>query len=240
MAGLSGNINLISSSIQYIVNMVVTIPALLFVDRIGRRYPIIIGAVILGGLMYLNGALMAVYGNPAPPGGVDNVEQISWQITGTPAKVLIASTFLFVAVYGGTVAPISWVYPPELFPLRLRGKAASVATASNWLFNFALSWFVPPAFVNIKWKVYIVFGTFCIVAAIHFFLCWPETAGKTLEQVDEIFESNTKAWNTSVTRNTTEALEAVGHEIEQNDGPKAMDQKATHVEEASEPKASMV
>ena len=66
------------------------------------------------------------------------------------------------------------------------------------MFNFALSYFVPPAFVNIKWRVYILFGVFCTVMTIHIFFCFPETAGKTLEEVEEMFLSGTKAWKTRV------------------------------------------
>lgn len=74
----------------------------------------------------------------------------------------------------------------------------ALTTASNWIFNFALSYFVPPAFVNIKWKVYVLFGVFCTTMTIHVFFCFPETAGKTLEEVEELFLSGTKAWNTHV------------------------------------------
>jgi hypothetical protein len=85
-----------------------------------------------------------------------------------------------------------------LFPLRVRGKAVAVTTASNWIFNFALSYFVPPAFVNIKWKVYILFGVFCTVMTLHVFFLFPETSGKTLEEVEELFLSGEKAWRTRV------------------------------------------
>lgn len=210
MAGLNGNVNLTSSSIEYVVNMVVTIPALLWVDALGRRWPIIIGAFLLTGLMYLNGALLVVYGSPAPPGGVNGVEQVSWQIAGPASKLMIASTYFFVAVYGATIAPISWIYPPELFPLKFRSKAAAVSTASNWIFNFALSWFVPVAFVNIKWKIFMVFGTFLAVMTLHFFCCWPETAGKTLEEVEQMFISKTKAWDTRVLRKEARDIERTG------------------------------
>lgn len=57
---------------------------------------------------------------------------------------------------------------------------------------------MPPAFVNIKWKVYIVFGVFCTVMTIHVFFLFPETAGKTLEEVEDMFLSDVKAWNTHV------------------------------------------
>ena len=86
------------------------------------------------------------------------------------------------------MGPVSWTYPAELFPMRVRAKAVSVATATNWAFNFALAWFVPPALSNIAYKTYFIFGTFNFAACIHIFFCFPETAGRTLEEVEEIFQ----------------------------------------------------
>ncbi|KAF2492482.1 high affinity glucose transporter [Lophium mytilinum] len=198
MAGLTGNTNLVASSIQYVINVVMTIFALVFIDRWGRRGPLIIGATLMSIWMYANAGLMATYGKPAPKGGVDNVPEESWQIAGAPAKAVIACTYLFVASYAPTWGPVSWIYPPELFPLRVRGKAVALCTSANWIFNFALSYFVPPAFVNIQWKVYVIFGVFCTTMSIHTFFCFPETSGKTLEDVEEMFFSGIKPWNTRV------------------------------------------
>jgi MFS family permease len=72
------------------------------------------------------------------------------------------------------IKQVSWIYPPELFPLRVRGKAVALTTASNWCFNFALSYFVPPAFVNIQWRTYLIFGCFNVAMFVHVFLCFPE------------------------------------------------------------------
>lgn len=93
-----------------------------------------------------------------------------------------------------TLASASTQQPPELFPTRLRGKAGAVSTASNWIFNFALGYFVPPAFKNIQWKSYMIFGVFCFAMTVHVFLAFPESRGKTLEEVDEIFNSGLPAW----------------------------------------------
>lgn len=187
MAGLSGNNLLVSSSIQYVINVFCTIPALLWVDRWGRRPTLLLGAVGMLTWLFANAGLMASYGEAAPPGGLDNIEAQSWVIEGPPSKAFIACTYLFVATYAVSWGPVSWIYPPELFPLRVRGKAIALATSSNWIFNFALGYFVPPAFVNIKWKVYILFGVFCTVMLLHVFFMFPETSGKTLEEVEEIF-----------------------------------------------------
>lgn len=71
----------------------------------------------------------------------------------------------------------------------------------------SLAYFVPPAFVNIQWKVYLVFGTFLAAMAVHFFLLFPETAGKTLEEVEDMFLSGTKAWHTHVEYNKARGME---------------------------------
>lgn len=201
MAGLSGNANLVAASIQYVINVVMTIFALVFIDRWGRRLPLLIGSTLMMTWMFANAGIMASYGKPAPEGGLNNTREQSWDLSDSPAaaKGVIACTYLFVASFAPTWGPVSWIYPPELYPLRLRGKAVAVSTASNWIFNFALSYFVPPAFENIKWKVYLVFGVFCFAMTIHVFFAFPETAGKTLEDVDHMFNTpGLKPWKTKV------------------------------------------
>ena len=198
MTGLTGNTNLVASSIQYVINVLMTIFALVFIDRWGRRVPLLVGSTFMAIWMYANAGLMASYGKPAPAGGLNGVPEESWQIGGPPGKAVIACTYLFVASYAPTWGPVSWIYPPELFPLRLRGKANAVCTAANWIFNFALSYFVPPAFTNIKWQTYIIFGVFCTAMTIHVFFAFPETSGKTLEDVEELFLAKVPAWKTRV------------------------------------------
>ncbi len=158
----------------------------------------LVGAALMATWMYANAGLMAAHGHPAPKGGIGGVPEESWVIGGPAGRAVIACTYLFVASYAPTWGPVSWIYPPELFPLRVRGKAVALCTSANWIFNFALSYFVPPAFVNIQWKVYLVFGVFCTAMAIHVFFFFPETAGKTLEDVEAMFMKGLPAWKTHV------------------------------------------
>ena len=72
--------------------------------------------------------------------------------------------------------------------MRERGKAVALATSGNWAVNTALGLFVPPSFVNIQWRTYCIFGTFCLAMTVHVFFMFPETAGKTLEEIGEMFE----------------------------------------------------
>jgi len=202
MAGYSGNANLLASSIQYIINVVMTVPALIFLDKWGRRWPLMIGAFLMMSFMFANAGLMGGTGEVIP-GGIDDVRQQSMRVTGPPAKGLIACTYLFVASYAATWGPVSWVYPPEVYPLRIRGKAVALATSANWAFNTALAAFVPEAFATIRWKVYVIFGVFNLAMLLHVAFVFPETAGKTLEEVQLIFDDpnglryvGTPAWKT--------------------------------------------
>jgi MFS family permease len=199
-----------------------TVPALLFVDRWGRRPTLLVGAALMMTWMFANAGLLATYGTYAGPKGVQNTPEASTSITGAPAKAVIACTYLFVASFAPTWGPVSWIYPPELYPLRVRGKAVALSTSANWAFNFALSYFVPPAFVNIRWKVYIIFGCFLICMFLHVFFLFPETANKTLEEVESIFIDphglpyiGTPAWKTKVNRRRMRDVERHGSTAEE-------------------------
>ncbi|KAK2744806.1 hypothetical protein FQN57_004129 [Myotisia sp. PD_48] len=202
MAGMQGDNLLLSSSIQFIINVVMTVPALIWVDTWGRRWTLLVGGTLMCVFMFATGGLMGNNGHLVPE-GIDGVKAASWSVNqGGAAKGVIACTYLFVASFAPTWGPVSWIYPPELYPLRVRGKAVALSTSANWIFNFALSYFVPPAFASIQWRTYMIFGVFCLAMTVHVFLAFPETAGKTLEEVETMFKEQKPAWRTKVERST--------------------------------------
>ncbi|KDQ08027.1 hypothetical protein BOTBODRAFT_585605 [Botryobasidium botryosum FD-172 SS1] len=184
-AGLTGRRgNLIASSVQYVLNVVATIPAIIYIDKWGRRPMLVIGLVFMAFWLYLVGGLQGTYGHWGEVDGERN-----WVITDHKSITygIIVCSYLFVCSFAITMGPVSWTYPSEIFPMRVRAKAVSLSTASNWTFNFALAWAVPPALANISFKTYFIFATFCAAAAIHVFFCFPETKGRTLEEIEEVF-----------------------------------------------------
>lgn len=74
-----------------------------------------------------------------------------WLITGHDGitKAIIVFSYLFVCSFAITIGPTSWTYPAEIFPMKVRAKAVSMSTASNWAFNTALAFAVPPGLANI-------------------------------------------------------------------------------------------
>ncbi|KAF2207095.1 hypothetical protein CERZMDRAFT_51861 [Cercospora zeae-maydis SCOH1-5] len=210
MAGLSGNTNLYSSAIQYVIFLVTTGVMLPIIDRIGRRQLLLGGAVICTILHFATAAVMATYGRP-----VDSVfgnENLKLELSPTPGKAVIALSYIFTGIYGLTWAPTGWIYCSEVFPLKYRAKGVGLSAATNWAFNFALAYFLPPAFRNITWKTYIIFGIFCFVMIFHIFFTYPETARKTLEEIDLIFDSKIPAWRSAKVQ--SDALQTRAAKIE--------------------------
>lgn len=184
-AGLTGvRGNLIADSVQYVLNVAFTVPAIIYIDRWGRRPLLIIGSTLMGFFLSLVGGLQGRYGE----WGTINGSAV-WVITNNQAvtKAIIVCSYFFVCSFAITMGPVSWTYPAEIFPMKVRAKAVSLATATNWLFNFALAWAVPPGLSHIAWKTYFVFAAFNFAAAIHFVFCFPETAQRTLEEIEEVF-----------------------------------------------------
>ncbi|KKO96434.1 hypothetical protein THAR02_11465 [Trichoderma harzianum] len=183
MAGMSGNAALTSSIIQYVIFLVTTGGVLFVIDRMGRRWLLIVGALICGVIHFVVGAIMAVYGHH-----VNSVDGVTW-------------------------APGAWIYCGEVFPLKYRAKGVGLAAAGNWAFNLALAFFVPPAFTNIQWKAYMIFGTFCIAMVFHIYFMYPETVKKSLEEIDTLFESDIPAWRSAKAVGTFEEKVARAKEV---------------------------
>ena len=110
----------------------------------------------------------------------------------TPASSIAAVVFVFAfeaCFTWGWMATV-WIYPPEILPLKIRAKGASLAAAADFLGNFLVVEITPPALKNIGYKTYIIFAVFNVVNAIIVFCLYPETAGQTLESVDRLFVEN--------------------------------------------------
>ncbi|KAK0672209.1 general substrate transporter [Cercophora samala] len=199
MAGLEGDVAMVTSGIQYAVFIIFTGVMWLFIDKTGRRTLLVWGALGMGFCHFVIGGVMG--GNHIDvPGGVGNPPNANIVIavhSGAPANTVITFSYLLIVVYALTLAPVCWIYAAEVWSLGTRATGMSMAALSNWVFNFALGMFTPPAFVNITWKLFIIFGALCVAAAIWFWVFYPETCGKTLEEIEVMFSNDgPRPWNT--------------------------------------------
>jgi MFS family permease len=175
--------------------VVMTLPAIVYLDRWGRRKALLYGSLGMMLCLTVSGTVQAIYGEPnRHPTPAD--QEVTWLLVHKTAqsRIVIACSYLFVAIFATTWGPVSWIYPAEIFPTKLRTKAVSLTTASNWTWNCALAFAVPPLLREINWKMYIIFAVFNLLAFIQIFLMAPETKGRTLEEMDQVFDSGRPAW----------------------------------------------
>jgi sugar porter (SP) family MFS transporter len=164
-----------------VVNVGMTVPGILAVDRIGRRRLLLIGAAGMLVCEYL----VAIIG-------------VTISVSNTAGqKVLIAFVCIYIAFFAATWGPIAWVVTGEIFPLAVRAKAMSLSTASNWLWNFGIGYATPylvnpgKGNANLGAKVFFIWGSTCVGCLVFIYFCIPETKGLSLEQIDIMYQNTT-------------------------------------------------
>lgn len=192
-----------------IVNVFMTLPGIYGVERFGRRTLLLWGAIG----MCVCEFIVAIVGVTI------SVENIAGQ------KVLIAFVCIYIAFFASTWGPIAWVITGEIFPLQVRAKAMSLSVASNWLWNWAIS-FATPYLVNpgkgsagLQAKVFFIWGSTCACCALFTILCIPETKGLSLEQIDLMYQHSTP-----LTSHKYRARLAAGEDV--TGGSKAVDNES--------------
>ncbi|KAF2861988.1 general substrate transporter [Piedraia hortae CBS 480.64] len=164
----SANLSLLLGGVNMIVYSIFATTSWFVIERIGRRKLFLIGSIGQGLSMVL------VFGALIPK-------------TAVAAKAAAAGFFTYIAFFGATWLPLPWLYPAEINPIKTRAKANAVSTISNWLFNFTVVMFTPPFVAGSPWGCYVFFAAVnaMFVPIIYFF--YPETAGRSLEEIDLIF-----------------------------------------------------
>lgn len=156
--------------------------ALFVVDRLGRRKLMIGGA--LGMALALLGAAVGLSQSSLP--GQSRIG----------AYVATAMFFIYNAFFALGWLGVTWLYPAEITPVRIRAEANGLSTAANWLFNFLIVQIAPVMIHALNWKTYLVFMclNFAFIPVIYF--TFVETKGYKLERIDMIFaEAHEKGVN---------------------------------------------
>ncbi|KAF5866135.1 hypothetical protein ETB97_000669 [Aspergillus alliaceus] len=175
-AGLaSSDASFFASGVSAIVIFGVTIPALIWADKWGRRHSTIYGGVGLSITMFLMGALYA-----------GNVVHSS---TGAGRWIVIVSIYIFAVIYS-----LSWgvgikIYAAEIQPQRTRASATSLAHGSNWASNFLVALTTPILLSRSSFGAYFLFGGCTLITALICAVFMPETKGRSLDEIEEAFKS---------------------------------------------------
>ncbi|KAF1955579.1 general substrate transporter [Byssothecium circinans] len=158
------------------VNFGTTFPGLYIVEKYGRRPSLIVGAL----WMFMCFMVFSSLGHFA-------LNQDSPEQTQGIGYVMIVFACLFIAGFAMTWGPIVWAVVGEIYPSRYRAKCMGLATASNWTWNFLISFFTPYITGAIDYRYGYVFAACCFAGAVvvFFFVC--ESHGRTLEEIDTMY-----------------------------------------------------
>ncbi|TKA83462.1 hypothetical protein B0A55_00579 [Friedmanniomyces simplex] len=173
-AGIGLSDSFVTSIILGTINFAMTFPGLYVVEHFGRRRALIAGAL----WMFMCFMIFASIGHFLLEAGRE---------TKTAGTVMIIFTALFIAGYAMTWGPIVWAVIGEMFPTRYRATCMGISSASNWIWNFLISFFTPFITSAIDYRYGYVFAACCFTGAlvVYFFLC--ESSGRSLEEIDTMY-----------------------------------------------------
>lgn len=162
------------------VNVLATLIAITFIDRLGRR------KLLLAGLLGMT-ASMAVIGAAfrfVPAAGGANAGP------GTAGLIALAAVVAFIVSFGFSVGPVVWTVINEIFPGHIRGRAVATATAVNWASAFLVS----QGFLTLIGAIgasftFWLFALFCAAGWVWTYRTVPETKGRSLEQIQLMWQS---------------------------------------------------
>jgi sugar porter (SP) family MFS transporter len=156
------------------VNVLMTVVAMLLMDRVGRR------PLLLGGMLVMAIAL-AILGLEFRLAGLND----------TQGAAAVVSLMVYVGAFAISLGPIFWLLIAEIYPLRVRGLAMGVATTANWAANLLVS-LTFLTFIDLfgpSWTFWL-YGLLTVVALIFVYKLVPETKGRTLEAIEAFWRSS--------------------------------------------------
>ncbi|KAG9229790.1 general substrate transporter [Amylocarpus encephaloides] len=104
-------------------------------------------------------------------------------------SVAVTFFFVFFASFGMGVLGVPWLYPTEINALAMRTKGASLAMATNWICNYMVAEVTPSGIANLGWRFWIIWAVLCFSFIPATFFFYPETANRSLEDIDRFFET---------------------------------------------------
>ncbi|MEU2720691.1 sugar porter family MFS transporter [Streptomyces smyrnaeus] len=172
--GFSESNSFTTSVITAGINVVMTVVAMLFIDRAGRRRLLNIGSIG----MFCALALTALAFSHQQGSGDDVT------LPDPYGPMALVGANAFVVFFALSWGPIMWVMLAEMFPNRMRAMALAIGTTSNWLFNFLVTFSFEPMThkVGLTW----LYGAFATFALLSFFFVrakLPETKQRALEDM---------------------------------------------------------
>lgn len=171
-SGLSSGDSLFYQVLVGMVNMLTTVLALVIIDKVGRKKLVYYG--VSG--MIISLVLIAFY----------FIKGAELQIPSTALLIFFLSYIFCCAI---SICAVIWVLLSEMYPIKVRGLAMSIAGFSLWIGTFLIGQLTPWMLQNLTPAgTFLIFAGMCVPYILIIWKLVPETTGKSLEEIE-------KNWN---------------------------------------------
>lgn len=158
-----------------IVNVIMTVVAIYLIDRLGRKPLLITGNVLMSISLIVLGLLTNMFS----------------QTSGVSAWIIVICLTVYIGAFSFSWGPVVWVMLSEIFPLKVRGIAMSVASMANWVANLLVSLTFPVLLQSVGVSsLFIAYGIIGFLAILFVRYKTVETKEKSLEQIEAAFRSH--------------------------------------------------
>jgi MFS transporter, SP family, xylose:H+ symportor len=177
-----------SATVVGITMTLFTLVATFTVDKLGRKPLLVVGAFTMSAAMIVLGFLFDRHLVSA------TVEHVGAASSTSSSYVAIAAVIVYIMGFSFSWGPVVWIMLSEIYPNSIRGKAMSIAVASQWIMNFIVTLTFPvmdgSSYLNAHFNhgfAYWVYGVCSFLAALFVIRYLPETKGRTLESIQELW-----------------------------------------------------
>jgi MFS family permease len=177
----------LASGVSAILMLAISIPAVMYSDKMGRRNSIIFGGLVLSFSMLIIGALYA---------------SNSVHTTGPARWVVIVLIFVFALTFCFTWAIAGKIYASEIQPARTRASANSLANGVSFFTNWLVAFATPVFLSKSAFGAYFLFGFLTLGTVMVLSIYMPETQGRSLEDIQAAFHQGpvVRSWMFQIRR----------------------------------------
>ena len=186
--------SLLSTGVVGIVMLVATLPAIAYIDKLGRKPVLTAGAIAMAVCHFIIAVIFA-----------KNEDQ--WPTHKAAGWAAVVMVWLFVAHFGWSWGPCAWIVVAEVWPLSTRAYGIALGASSNWMNNFIVGQVTPDMLESMRWGTFLFFGVIITIGAGFIWFYVPETKNLTLEEMDVLFGSS------GVAAADRERMEQINEEI---------------------------
>ncbi|PIN04561.1 hypothetical protein CDL12_22903 [Handroanthus impetiginosus] len=176
--GFGESASLMSSVMIGVVGIVTTFITTIIVDKVGRRFLLIIGGIITLGSQIIVGVIVGV------KLGDHSILSKGY------ADVVLVLIGIYVAGFGVSWGPLGWLIPSEIFPLEIRSAGQSINVAVNFLFTFLVGQTFLSMLCHFKYGLSFFFGGWVAVMTGFVYFLLLETKNVPIEQMEKIWKEH--------------------------------------------------